>query len=91
LESAAGAGHQVGEFGVGDFDLLVDRHEFVDQLGGQLASGLADDVPRPDGVQHSPRLLGGQELLRPARHEFEQQVVQAGDDFGAGAAGVGEP
>jgi hypothetical protein len=26
------------------------------------------------------------ELLRPARHEFEQQVMQAADGLGAGAA-----
>jgi hypothetical protein len=32
LQSAAGAGDQVGQFLIGDFDLLVDRDEFVDQL-----------------------------------------------------------
>jgi hypothetical protein len=69
-----------------DLDFLVDRHEFVDQLGCQPAAGLADDVTWTDGVEQGAGLLRGLELLCPAGHQFQQQVVQAADDLGAGPA-----
>ena len=85
-QPAAGAVDQVGEFLFRDLDLLVDDDEFGDQLGGQPAAGLADHVARADGAQQGAGLLGGQELLRPAGHQLQQQVVQPVDHVGAGAA-----
>ena len=59
-QPAAGAVDQFREFLLRDFDLLVDDDDFVDQLGGQPAAGLADHVARPHGVEHSARVVGGQ-------------------------------
>ncbi|BCJ51873.1 hypothetical protein Asp14428_33480 [Actinoplanes sp. NBRC 14428] len=85
LQGAAGCVHQLGEFGVGGLDLLVDDDEFVNQLGSQPAAGLADHVTRTHGVEQRACLLSAQELLGAARHQFEQQVMQSADGLGAGS------
>ena len=69
----------VGQLLVRGFDLLVDDGEFVDQLGGELAAGLADDVTGAGrGAQQGAGLAAGEELLRPAGDQLQQQVVHAG-------------
>jgi hypothetical protein len=64
----------------------TDDRKLMDQLGGQPAAGLADDVTRSDGVEQSTGLLGGHVFLRAAGHQLEQQVLQAGEYLGAGPA-----
>jgi hypothetical protein len=59
------------QLGVGDLDLLVDRYQLVDQLGGQPAAGLAGHVPRAHAREQGAGLLRGQIFLRTAGHEFE--------------------
>jgi hypothetical protein len=86
LQPAAGGGDQLGQLRVGRFDLLVDDREFGDQFGGELPAGAPDDVAGADRGQQCAGLWGGQELLRPARHQLEQQPVQPVDGVGAGPA-----
>jgi hypothetical protein len=61
------------------FDLLVDRRKFDDELRGQLAAGAPDDVTGPDRVENGAGLGCGQELLRPAGQQFQQQPQRDGD------------
>jgi serine/threonine-protein kinase len=58
----------------------------VDELRREPAAGLADHVPRPDGGEQGAGLLRGQVLLGAAGNEFEQQVVQPGDELGGTCA-----
>ena len=58
----------------------------ADQLGGEPAAGLAGQVARPDGREQRAGLRRGQELLRPAGQQFQQQPVQPVDGLGAGPA-----
>ena len=65
---------------------LSIRAELGDQLGGEPAAGLAGDVTRADRGQQVLRLRGGQELLRPAGEQFQQQPVQPVHRLRAGHA-----
>ena len=52
--------------------------EFGDQLGGEPAAGAPDQVHAAGRVfEQGAGLRGGQELLRPAGHQFQQQLVDA--------------
>lgn len=95
--------HQRGAAGVHEFfevllrrfDLLVDALEFTDELDGEAASGLAHDVGGFDRRDPGTGLWCGQELLRTAGQQFQQQPVQPVDGLGASVAElvtpVGEP
>jgi hypothetical protein len=85
LQAAASGLDELGQLCVGGFDLLVDGGEFGDQLRGELAAGASDDVTGRT-VLSSAGLRGGQELLRPAGHQFQQQVMQSADGLGTGLA-----
>jgi hypothetical protein len=74
-QGAAGGSHEIFEFGVGGLDALAGPGELGDQLGGVPSAGLAGDVARADGGQQLPGLRRGQELLRPAREQLQQQPV----------------
>ena len=78
--------HQLGQFLLGGLDLLVDGLELGDQLDGEPAPGLADDVAGLDRGDQGPGLRRGQELLRPAGKQLQQQPVQPVDGLGAGPA-----
>ena len=67
-------------------DLLVDGLELADQLDGEPAAGLADQVAGPDRGEQRAGLLRGQELLRPAGEQLQQQAVQPVDRLRPGAA-----
>ena len=68
------------------FDLLVDALEFTDQLDGQAASGLADEVAGSDRRDQRAGLACGQKLLRPTGEQFQQQPVQPVDGLRPGPA-----
>jgi len=79
----------VAELLVGLLELRVDSGQVFDELGGQLVAGAGDGVDRRwHGPEQVGRLAPGEELLRAARDQVEQQPVQAPDDLGAGLAGV---
>jgi hypothetical protein len=86
LQAAAGRLDQLSEFLVRRLDLLVHLGQFGDQLRGQTPAGPADQIPWSDRVQQLAGLGGGQELLRPTRHQFQQQPVDAVEQVGAGLA-----
>ena len=86
LQAAAGRVDEFGQFLVRRFDLLVAAGQFADQLGGQLAAGAPDDVPRADGGQQGAGLRRGQVLLSPAGDQLQQQGVQADEGLGASLA-----
>ena len=60
----------------------IDPLQVADQLGGDPAPGLARGVTGPDLGQQRLGLGRGQVLLRPARDQLEQQVVQLADHPG---------
>ena len=61
--------------------------ELLDEFRGELVAGLGDDVHRSGAVsQQVAGLAAGEELLRPAGDQLEQQLVDAADDLGAGPA-----
>ena len=77
-QAGAGRGDQLGEFLVRGLLALIDPLEVADQLGGDPPTGLAGDVARADRGQQGLGLGGGQVLLRTARDQFQQQVVDLG-------------
>jgi hypothetical protein len=79
LQVAAAGADEFGQLLVRGFDLLVDGGEFDDQFGGQLPAGACDDVARPDRVEQGAGLRGGQELLRSARQQLQEQFVDPVD------------
>jgi len=83
---AAGRFDKLSELRVGRLDLLVDHGDLGDQLRGQLPAGASDDVAWSHGVKQGSGLRRGQELLRPARHELQQELVQPVEYLGAGPA-----
>ena len=85
-QAAAGRGHQFFELGAGGLDALAGPRQLGDQLRGEPAAGLARDVARADRGQQVLGLRGGQELLRPAGKQLQQQPVQAVDRLRAGHA-----
>ncbi|MFD0578017.1 hypothetical protein [Dactylosporangium darangshiense] len=68
-------------------DLRVDGGEFVDELAGEVVAGLGDDAGRRwRGAQQVAGLAAGEELLRPAGDQLQQQAVDPADRLGAGSA-----
>jgi len=68
-------------------DLRVDDGELVDEFAGQVMAGLGDDAHRcRRGAQQVAGLPAGEEFLRPAGDQLQQQVMDAADDLGAGPA-----
>ena len=63
---------------------LVDPFEVGDQFGGDTPSGLAGRVARTDPGQQRLGLRRGEVLLRPARDQLQQQLVQLGRPSGCG-------
>jgi len=86
LQAAAGRFDEFGEFLVRRFDLLVHGDQVADQLGREPAPGAPDEVAGPDGVEQGAGLVGGQELLRPAGQQLEQEFVDAVEQVGAGVS-----
>jgi hypothetical protein len=81
-QRGAGRLDELAQLLVGGLLAGVDPLEVGGELGGDAAAGLAGGVPRPDLGQQRLGLRGGQVLLRPARDELEQQVVQLRDHAG---------
>src|ERR1035438_1285237 len=63
FSAPTGRGHQFFELGIGGLDALAGERELGDQLSGEPAAGLANDVARADRGQQFFGLRGGQELL----------------------------
>ena len=80
-----------GDFFLAGLDLAVDAVQLGDQFGGEPAPGLPDNVTRPCGGQQRAGLRRGQELLRPARDQLEQQPVDPVDGLGPGPAELVAP
>lgn len=77
-QGGAGGFDQLGQLFVRGLLSCVDPFEVCDQLGGDPASGLADHVTWPHRRQQRLGLGGRQVLLRTARDQLEQQLVQLG-------------
>ena len=75
-------GDEFGELLVGGLLALVDPLEVGDQLRGDPTAGLAGGVAGSDLGQQCLGLAGGEVLLRPARDQLQQQLVQLGDHPG---------
>ncbi|RZU76001.1 hypothetical protein EV384_4594 [Micromonospora kangleipakensis] len=83
-QGAAVRGDELTQLLVRRPDLGVDRGQFLDEFAGQIVTGLGDDAVRwRRGAQQVAGLATGEELLRSARDEFEQQVMDAADGLGA--------
>ena len=77
------AGDQLLELSVRGLAALVDPLEVADQLHQAYPSaGLACGVTGTDLRQQGLGLRGGEVLLRPARDQLEQQLVQLADHPG---------
>ena len=74
---SAGQDHDL-ELGGGGLDLLVDRDQLGDQLGGEPAAGLPGQVPGPHRGEDRLGLSGGQVLLRLARASAPTAAAGAG-------------
>lgn len=86
-EGAAVVGDELAQLLVGGADLGVDGGEFVDEFAGQVVAGAGDDALRQDrGAQQVGGLAAGEVLLRPARDEEQQQLMDAADEVGTGPA-----
>jgi hypothetical protein len=81
-QSGAGRGDQLGEFLVRGLLPLIDPLQVTDQLRRDPTSGLAGGITRSHLRQQGPGLPGGQVLLRTARDELQQELVQLGDHPG---------
>ena len=75
-QRGAGGSDQSLELFVGLLGPLVDALEVSDQLSGYPSAGLASRVTRADRGQQRLGLGGGQALLRSARGQLQQQLVQ---------------
>src|SRR5450756_2113593 len=73
---------EFGEFLVGGLLALVGPLEVADQFGSDPAANLARGVPRPHLAQDLLGLRRGQELLRSAWDQLEEQVMQLSDHPG---------
>jgi len=60
----------------------MDPFQVADQLGGDAASGLADRVTGTHLGEQRFGLSSGEVLLRAARDQFQQQLVELGDHPG---------
>jgi hypothetical protein len=85
-----GSGEGLDLFPAG-LDLAVDAFQLGDQLGGEPPAGLAGNVTRPGGREQGTGLCRGQESLRPAGHQVQQQPVDPVDGLGAGPAELVAP
>jgi hypothetical protein len=81
-QRGAGRLEELTQLLVGGLLPRVDPLEVGDELGGDAPAGLAGGVPRPHLRQQHLRLRCRQVLLRAARDELKQQVVQLRDHPG---------
>ena len=80
-----------GDLFLAGLDLAVDAFQLGDQLGGEPAPGLADDVAGPGGGQQRAGLGRGQELPGASGDQLEQQPVDPVEGLGPGPAELVAP
>ena len=78
-QAGAGGGEEFFELFVRGLLAGVDPLEVRDEFGSDPATGLAHDVAGTHPGQQSLGLRGGEVLLRPARDQLQQQLVELGD------------
>jgi len=64
-QAAARGGDQVAEFDVGRLDAFVDQGQFGDEMGGQSAAGLADDIAGTHRRQQGTSLVADRNFVAP--------------------------
>src|SRR5829696_5210811 len=65
-------------------ELAVQPGQVFDQVGGELAAGLAGDVSGSDRGDYRLGLLGGQIPLRTGGYKFHQKLVEVVHRLSAG-------